>query len=357
MFKEIFNLVDRIPIFNLFQYITFRSGFAAVTAVLITFLTAPKLIRWLRAKKAEQSIRNDGPQSHLAKAGTPTMGGLLIVLSITAAVLFWQDLRNPYTWVLLISFWGYALIGFVDDYLKIFRHNTKGLNARLKLLGQFSVSIAVVVYLYFTVEDITLLYIPFVKNPVADMGWFYVPFAVLLLTGFSNAVNLADGLDGLASGLVTFVGLTFGLLTYIVGHAAFARYLQFPFIPMSGELTVTCMALAGACLGFLWYNAHPAHIFMGDTGSLALGGLIGVLSLLIKKELLLFIVGGVFVMEAASVMLQVLSFKLFKKRIFRMAPLHHHFELKGWTETQVVVRFWILGGLFSLIGLITLKVQ
>ncbi len=357
MFKEIFNLVDRIPIFNLFQYITFRSGFAAVTAVLITFLAAPKLIRWLRAKKAEQSIRDDGPRSHLAKAGTPTMGGLLIVLSITAAVLFWQDLRNPYTWVLLISFWGYALIGFLDDYLKIFRHNSKGLNAKLKLIGQFFVSTAVVLYLYFTVKDITLLYIPFVKNPVADMGWFYVPFAILLLTGFSNAVNLADGLDGLASGLVTFVGLTFGLLTYVVGHAAFARYLQFPFIPMSGELTVTCMALAGACLGFLWYNAHPAHIFMGDTGSLALGGLIGVLSLLIKKELLLFIVGGVFVMEAASVMLQVLSFKLFKKRIFRMAPLHHHFELKGWTETQVVVRFWILGGLFSLIGLITLKVQ
>ena len=289
MFKEIFNLVDRIPIFNLFQYITFRSGFAAVTAVLITFLAAPKLIRWLRAKKAEQSIRDDGPRSHLAKAGTPTMGGLLIVLSITAAVLFWQDLRNPYTWVLLISFWGYALIGFLDDYLKIFRHNSKGLNAKLKLIGQFFVSTAVVLYLYFTVKDITLLYIPFVKNPVADMGWFYVPFAILLLTGFSNAVNLADGLDGLASGLVTFVGLTFGLLTYVVGHAAFARYLQFPFIPMSGELTVTCMALAGACLGFLWYNAHPAHIFMGDTGSLALGGLIGVLSLLIKKELLLFL--------------------------------------------------------------------
>lgn len=357
MFKEIFNLVDRISIFNLFQYITFRSGFAAVTAVLITFLTAPKMIAWLRAKKAEQMIRKDGPQSHLAKAGTPTMGGLLIVMSITAAVLLWQDLKNPYTWVLLISFWGYALIGFIDDYLKIFRHNSKGLNAKLKLVGQFAVSIAVVVYLYITVEDISLLYVPFVKNPVADMGWIYIPFAVLLLVGFSNAVNLADGLDGLASGLITFVGLTFGLLTYIVGHAAFARYLQFPFIPMSGELTVTCMALAGACLGFLWYNAHPAQIFMGDTGSLALGGMIGVLSLLIKKELLIFIVGGVFVMEAASVMLQVFSFKVFKKRIFRMAPLHHHFELKGWTETQVVVRFWILGGLFSLISLITLKVQ
>lgn len=357
MFKEIFNLVDRISIFNLFQYITFRSGFAAVTAVLVTFLAAPKMIGWLRAKKAEQMIRKDGPQSHLAKAGTPTMGGLLIVMSITVAVLLWQDLKNPYTWVLLISFWGYALIGFVDDYLKIFRHNSKGLNAKLKLAGQFAVSIAVVVYLYVTVEDITLLYVPFIKNPVADMGWLYIPFAVLLLAGFSNAVNLADGLDGLASGLITFVGLTFGLLTYIVGHAAFARYLQFPFIPMSGELTVTCMALSGACLGFLWYNAHPAQIFMGDTGSLALGGMIGVLSLLIKKELLIFIVGGVFVMEAASVMLQVLSFKLFKKRIFRMAPLHHHFELKGWTETQVVVRFWILGGLFSLISLITLKVQ
>lgn len=357
MFKEIFHLVDRIPIFNLFQYITFRSGFAAVTAVAVTFLIAPKLIRWLRDKKAEQSIRNDGPQSHLAKAGTPTMGGLLIVLSITAAVLFWQDLRNPYTWVLLISFWGYALIGFIDDYLKIFRHNSKGLPAKPKLLGQFIVSVAVVFYLYLTVDDITLLYVPFIKNPVIDMGWVYIPFAVLLLTGFSNAVNLADGLDGLASGLVTFVGLTFSLLTYIVGHAAFARYLQFPFIPLSGELTVTCMALSGACLGFLWYNAHPAHIFMGDTGSLALGGLIGVLSLLIKKELLLFIVGGVFVIEAASVILQVISFKLFKKRIFLMAPLHHHFELKGWTETQVVVRFWILGGLFSLIGLITLKVQ
>ena len=357
MFKEIFNLVDRISIFNLFQYITFRSGFAAVTAVLVTFLAAPKMIVWLRVKKAEQMIRKDGPQSHLAKAGTPTMGGLLIVMSITVAVLLWQDLKNPYTWVLLISFWGYALIGFVDDYLKIFRHNSKGLNAKLKLAGQFAVSIAVVVYLYVTVEDITLLYVPFIKNPVADMGWLYIPFAVLLLAGFSNAVNLADGLDGLASGLITFVGLTFGLLTYIVGHAAFARYLQFPFIPMSGELTVTCMALSGACLGFLWYNAHPAQIFMGDTGSLALGGMIGVLSLLIKKELLIFIVGGVFVMEAASVMLQVLSFKLFKKRIFRMAPLHHHFELKGWTETQVVVRFWILGGLFSLISLITLKVQ
>lgn len=357
MFKEIFNLVDKISIFNLFQYITFRSGFAAVTTVVLSFLIAPKLIAWLRAKKAGQSIRDDGPQSHLKKAGTPTMGGLLIVVTLSIAVLLWQNLKNPYTWVVLISFWGFALIGFLDDYLKIFRHNTKGLNAKMKLVGQFLVSTSVVVYLYFTVEDVTLLYVPFIKNPVWDMGILYIPFAILLLVGFSNAVNLADGLDGLASGLIIFVGLTFSLLTYVVGHINFAQYLQFPFIPLSGELTVTCMALVGACLGFLWYNAHPAQIFMGDTGSLALGGLIGVISLLIKKELLIFVIGGVFVIEAASVILQVLFYKIFKRRIFRMAPLHHHFELKGWTETQVVVRFWILGGLFALIGLITLKVQ
>ncbi|MBN2509649.1 MAG: phospho-N-acetylmuramoyl-pentapeptide-transferase [Spirochaetales bacterium] len=359
MLKELlYPLVQRFTMFNIFQYISFRSAYAAVTALFISFLLGPWMIRSLARWKAGQEVRDDGPQTHLSKSGTPTMGGLLIIASIAASVLLWQDIHNRYTWIALFSFFGFGLIGFMDDYLKIFRKSSAGLQARFKLIGQFAVSLAIVMSIYaHRNEYTTLLYLPFFKNPVIDLSLWYIPFAVLLLVFTSNAVNLTDGLDGLAIGLVLLVSVAFGLLTYLSGRSDYAGYLGIPYIFESAELTVFCMALAGASVGFLWYNAHPAEVFMGDTGSLALGGIIGVIALLIKKEILLFIVGGVFVLEAFSVIIQVFSYKLRKKRVFRMAPLHHHFELSGWDESKVVIRFWILGGLFVILSLSTLKLQ
>ncbi|ADK80675.1 phospho-N-acetylmuramoyl-pentapeptide-transferase [Sediminispirochaeta smaragdinae] len=359
MLKELLlPLVSRFSAFNVFQYITFRSAYAAVTALFISFLFGPWLIRKLKNRKAEQVIREDGPATHLAKSGTPTMGGLMILLSLSVSVLLWQDISNSFTWIALISLLGFGLIGFVDDYLKIFRKSSEGLQARFKFSAQVLLSLLIMVVLYINGNaHTTLLYLPFLKNPVLDMGLFYIPFGMLILVGTSNAVNLTDGLDGLASGLILLVGLPFAAISYISGRADFAAYLQIPYLPESAELTVLCFALAGASIGFLWYNAHPAEIFMGDTGSLSLGGVIGVIALMTKKEILLVIIGGVFVLEALSVIIQVVFFKLRGKRVFRMAPLHHHFEKKGWDETKVVVRFWILGGLFTILSLSTLKIQ
>jgi phospho-N-acetylmuramoyl-pentapeptide-transferase len=344
--------------FRVFSYLTFRSAFAALTTLLICFIFGGKIIEYLQKIKVGQNIRHDGPQTHLAKSGTPTMGGIFIILSVVIAMLFWGDLQNKNIWIVMGAFLAFGVIGFIDDYLKVKRHNSEGLPAIAKLIGQFAVATTIVLILYFTGDETTTaLYIPFFKDPVWDMGWIWIPFAVLLVVGESNAVNFSDGLDGLLAGLLILVFLTLAILTYITGRVDFSAYLGIPYIPGAGELTVFCLAAAGACVGFLWFNAHPAEVFMGDVGSLSLGGVIAVISLITKKELLILVIGGVFVLEIASVIIQVVSFKLRKKRVFKMAPLHHHYELMGWPETKTVIRFWILGGLFAIIALSTLKIQ
>jgi phospho-N-acetylmuramoyl-pentapeptide-transferase len=360
MFLELlYPLTKYFSPLNVFRYLTFRSAYAAVTALLLAFLFGPKLIERLRVLKFGQSVRTDGPETHLAKSGTPTMGGILIILSVAVAVLLWSDLHNVYVWLSLGALLGFGLLGFLDDWLKIKYHNSDGLPAWAKFAGQVVVASVVALVLYFSGNpETTRLYIPFFKFPVIDMGVIWIPFAIVYVVGWSNAVNLSDGLDGLATGLVIMALLAFAILTYVTGRADWSAYLQIPFIKGSGELTVFIVALIGACVGFLWFNCHPAEVFMGDAGSLALGGVLGVFSLITKKEILLLVVGGVFVMEVASDILQVGYFKLTKgKRLFKMAPLHHHFELKGWPETKVVTRFWILGGLFAIIALSTLKIQ
>jgi phospho-N-acetylmuramoyl-pentapeptide-transferase len=356
--KLLYPLVRYFTFFNVFQYITFRAAYAALTALLLSLLFGPWLIRRLIELKVGESIRSDGPQTHLSKSGTPTMGGILMLSAIVVSVVVWQDLDNLFTWILLGATVGFGAIGFVDDYLKVFKKKATGLRASVKFSGQTLVSLAIVLVLFWQRnEHTTLLYLPFLKNPVVDLSYFYIPFAVVFLVGFSNAINLTDGLDGLAAGLVIMVGLTFAVLSYLAGRADYAAYLQIPFIGQSWEISVYNLALVGATVGFLWFNSHPAEIMMGDTGSLSLGGVIGVTALIIKKEILLLIVGGVFVLEVLSVAIQVVSFKLTGKRVFKMAPLHHHFELLGWTESKVVIRFWILGGLFAILGLSTLKIQ
>jgi len=359
MFLEIIRpLIRFFTPFNVFIYLTFRSAFAALTTLLICFIFGGRIIEFLRKLKIGQSVREDGPQTHLVKSGTPTMGGIFIILSVVIAMLFWGDLQNKFIWITMGAFLGFGAIGFVDDYLKVTRHNSAGLPAWLKLAAQFLIAVVIVLIIYFKGgENITALYIPFFKEPVLDLGWLWIPFAVLLIVGESNAVNFSDGLDGLLAGLLILVFLTLAILTYITGRIDYSSYLGIPYIPEAGELTVFCLAAAGACVGFLWYNCNPALVFMGDVGSLSLGGLIAVISLITKKEILILVIGGVFVLEIASVILQVASFKLRKKRIFKMAPLHHHYELLGWSENKTVIRFWILGGLFAIIALSTLKIQ
>ncbi|MFW6214740.1 MAG: phospho-N-acetylmuramoyl-pentapeptide-transferase [Alkalispirochaetaceae bacterium] len=359
MLKELlFPLVRYFTPFNVFQYITFRAAYAAVTSLLICFIFGPAIIRWLQRIKAGEEIRSDGPATHHAKSGTPTMGGVMIILAIVVSAILWMDVRNLYTWMGVAATLGFGLLGFTDDFLKVVKKNSDGLRAKVKLLGQIIIGSAIAITIYSNrLETTTFLYIPFLKEPILDLGLFYVPFAVLLLVATSNAVNLTDGLDGLATGLVLMVALAFAMLSYLAGRVDFAEYLQIPYIPGGGELSILSLALVGACVGFLWYNAHPAEVMMGDTGSLALGGIIGVIALMIKKEILLAIAGGVFVIEAASVIIQVVHFKMTKRRVFLMAPLHHHFELKGWAESKVVLRFWILGGLFAILTLSTLKIR
>ena len=359
MLKELFlPLINKITFFNIFQYITFRASYAAVTALFISLFLGPKLIFWLKKEKLGQEIREDGPESHLKKSGTPTMGGIMIIFSISVSVFLWQDIRNLFTWVSLFSVIGFGAIGFIDDYLKVYKKNSAGLQAKFKFIAQILLSTVIVTFIYINRTDTsTLLYLPFFKYPVIDLSFFYIPFGVLILVGTSNAVNLTDGLDGLAIGLVLMTGIAFAILTYLSGRADYAEYLQIPYIEGAGELTILSLAIVGSAVGFLWFNCHPAEIMMGDTGSLSLGGLIGVLALLIKKEILLIFVGGVFVLEALSVIIQVFSYKTRGKRVFKMAPLHHHYELSGWNETKVVTRFWILGGLFVILSLSTLKIQ
>ncbi len=362
LYHLLYPLHEQWSVLNVFRYITFRTAYATVTALLISFVAGPWIIARLRAWKLGQQIREEGPVSHQAKAGTPTMGGLLIVAAIVVPTLLWANLTNRSIWLILGATLGLGALGFLDDYLHVVRRRRKGLLGRWKMLGQGAIGVGVglgILWLHpFGSEPATVTTVPFLKNVVINFGVLYLPFVMLVVIASSNAVNLADGLDGLAIGLVVPPAIAFGLLAYVSGNAIFARYLNIPFLPESGELAVFAGALMGAALGFLWYNAHPAQIFMGDTGSLALGGSLGVLAVLVKRELLLLVVGGIFVIETLSVMIQVLSFRYRGgKRVFRMAPLHHHFELLGWPETRVVVRFWILGILLALVTLSTLKLQ
>jgi phospho-N-acetylmuramoyl-pentapeptide-transferase len=360
MFLALFHaLVKYFSPLNVFKYLTFRSAYAAVTALLIAFLFGPAIIAKLRRLKFGQSVRADGPETHLAKSGTPTMGGILIIVAVSVGVLLWADLSNAYVWIALGSLLGFGVIGFVDDWLKIKRRNSDGIPAWVKLLAQAVVASGAALLIYDpTSITTTMLYVPFFKAPVMDLGVAWIPIAIIYVVYWSNAVNIADGLDGLATGLTIMALIAFSVLTYITGRPDWSAYLNIPNVKGAGELTVFNLALLGACVGFLWFNAHPAEVFMGDVGSLALGGVLGVLSLIVKKELLLLLIGGVFMMEILSVVLQVGYFKLSKgNRLFRMAPIHHHFELKGWKETKVVARFWILGGLFAILALSTLKIQ
>jgi len=359
MFLEfIYPLVKFFTPFNVFQYLSFRGAYAALTTLILCFVFAPKIIEALKRLNIGQAVRGDGPASHLLKAGTPTMGGIFMILAIVVSMLFWTDFDNKKVWLILGALIAFSMVGFLDDYLKVKKHSSDGLSAWAKLIFQFLIALAVMLILYSSGEDgITCLYLPFLKNPVVDMKSLWVPFGVLLIMAESNAVNFSDGLDGLLTGLLILVFITLAILTYLSGRSDFSSYLGIPYIPGAGELTVFCLAATGACIGFLWFNAYPAEVFMGDVGSLSLGGVIAVISLIIKKEALILIIGGVFVLEIASVIIQVTSYKLRKKRVFKMAPLHHHFELSGWAEAKVVIRFWILGGLFAIIALSTLKIQ
>jgi phospho-N-acetylmuramoyl-pentapeptide-transferase len=354
--KYLSTLKQLVGFFNIFQYITFRAAYAAITALLISFLFGPLIIAKLRALKKGWTAREDTPETHKAKAGTPTMGGVLIILSIVVSLLLWEDPTSLTTWLLLFATLGFGAIGFVDDILKMSR--ASGISAGVKFIGQVAVSTAIVTVLYaYRTETTTLLYLPFLKNPVLDLSWLYIPFAVVLMVGYSNAVNLTDGLDGLAIGLVIMVGISLTIIAYVSGRVDYAEYLNIPFVKGGGEISIFCLAVVGAAVGFLWFNSHPADVWMGDTGSLSLGGVLGVVAIILKKEILVLILGGVFVLETLSVAIQVASFKLTGKRVFKMAPLHHHFELAGWAESKVVARFWILGGLFAILGLSTLKIQ
>lgn len=354
----LYPLVDTINAFNVFQYISFRSAYSAVTALLIAFLFGPKVIQILTRFRIGQEIRVDGPESHLPKAGTPTMGGALILLAFIISVLLWQDLFSVYTWIVLLTAIGFGLLGFLDDFLKIRKKNSTGLRTGVKFFGQVIISLAVMLFIYFTQNsETTMLYIPFLKKPLLDMGLLYIPFGMLMIVGVSNAVNLTDGLDGLATGLVVIALIAMTGLAYLSGHVEFARYLIIPYLAGAGELTIASTALLGACVGFLWFNTHPAEVMMGDLGSLTLGSLLAVFSLLLKKEFLFLIIGGVFMIEVLSVIIQVLHFKRTGRRVFLMTPIHHHFELSGWEESKVVTRFWILGGMFAILGLSALKIQ
>ncbi len=358
-YNLLFPLHEKIHAFNVFRYITFRFASAMFTALLISFIFGPSIIRKLKELKVGQQVRADGPGTHLGKAGTPTMGGILILLAITVPTLLWSDLTNRYVWLVVCGTLAFGAVGFYDDYLKVVRKKSEGLKARYKFGWQVVIALLIGLLLYFNPMDpnSTVLLIPFFKKWIINLAWFYVPFVVLVLVGSSNAVNLTDGLDGLAIGLVGIAAGANAVLVYVTGNRIFANYLQVLYIQGAGELTVFCGALMGASLGFLWYNSHPAEVFMGDVGSLSLGGALGMLAVLTKHEIILVIVGGIFVAEALSVIFQVASFKSRGKRIFRMAPVHHHFEEMGWAESKVIARFWILGIILALVGLSTLKLR
>ena len=344
--------------FNVFSYLTFRAIVSTLTALFISLYYGPKLIRYLQKMQIGQTVRDDGPESHLSKSGTPTMGGILILASIVFSVLLWANLSNIYVWVVLFVVVSFGIIGFVDDYRKVIRKDSNGLIARWKYFWQTVIGLATAIFLYqISHPEQTFLLIPFIKDVMPQLGIFYIVMTYFVIVGTSNAVNLTDGLDGLAIVPTIMVAGAFALFAYVTGNVNFANYLNIPYISMTSELVVVCTAIVGAGLGFLWFNTYPAQVFMGDVGSLALGAALGVIAVLVRQELVLFIMGGVFVIETVSVILQVGSYKMRGQRIFRMAPIHHHYELKGWPEPRVIVRFWIISMILVLIGLETLKLR
>jgi phospho-N-acetylmuramoyl-pentapeptide-transferase len=354
------SLAETHIFFNLFNYLTFRTGLAIMTSLVICFIIAKPMINWLKLKQKEgQPIRKDGPETHLSKAGTPTMGGLMILISVTISTLLWSDLSNPFIWYALLVMVGYGAIGFADDFLKLTKRNTKGLPGKIKIVAQFVIG---AIAAFGIMESLPghinqHVAIPILKDTFIFIGIFFIPWALFVMIGASNAVNLTDGLDGLAIVPVAIAAACFGLISYLVGNEIFSEYLRIPYVPGSGELAILCGALIGGAMGFLWYNAPPAMIFMGDTGSLAMGGVLGAMAIMVKHELVLAIIGGLFVLETVSVIVQVVSFKLTGKRVFAMAPLHHHFEKKGWSEPTIVIRFWIIAVILALVGLATLKLR
>ena len=359
LYHLLFPLHGQITVFNVIQYLSFRSLAAAMTALVVSFIFGPRLIRWLQAEQIGQPIRDDGPSRHLQKAGTPTMGGALIIVAVTLSTLLWVELDNVYAWLVVLIMLGFGTVGFVDDWRKLRRKNSKGLRGKHKLFWQFLLA-AVVAGVLYALPDAQFkptLTVPFFKNVQPDLGWLYIPFVMFVIVGASNAVNLTDGLDGLAIGPVITCMVTFGILTYVAGNEKLAAYLQVPYVPGSGSLAILCGAVFGAGLGFLWFNTFPAQVFMGDVGSLALGGALGTVAVVTKQEFLLAVAGGIFVMEAVSVILQVASFQWTGKRIFAMAPIHHHYELRGWAEPKIIVRFWIISIILAMVALASLKLR
>ncbi len=358
LYHLLYPLHTTFSVLNVFRYITFRTIYASLTAFLICFLLGPWMIRKLPEMQIGQYIRDDGPETHLDKAGTPTMGGTLIIVSIVVSILLWSDLTNFFVWITLFVVVGYGLVGFVDDYRMLVKKRSKGLGVRAKLVLQAVIALIAGLLVYISPDFSTTITIPFFKNVTPDLGWGYIIFAAFVIVGASNAVNLTDGLDGLAIGPVIIAATAYMIFAYVAGHVKIADYLQINYVSGSGELAIFCGAIAGAGLGFLWFNAYPAQIFMGDVGSLALGAFLGIVAVITKQEILLVLVGGLFVIEALSVIFQVGFFKMTSgKRIFRMAPLHHHFELKGWPEPKVIVRFWIIAIALALLAMSTLKLR
>jgi phospho-N-acetylmuramoyl-pentapeptide-transferase len=358
LYHLLYPLHTTLSVFNVFRYITFRTIYASLTAFLICFLLGPWIIRRLSGMQVGQYIRDDGPKSHMAKAGTPTMGGLLIVSSIVGSTLLWSDLTNYFVWIMLLVVVGYGLVGFVDDYLMQVKKRSKGLTVRRKFALQFALALIIGCLVYASPDFSTQVTIPFFKKLSPDLGWGYIIFAAFVIVAASNAVNLTDGLDGLAIGPVIIAAATYMIFAYVAGHIKIADYLQINYVAGSGEVAIFCGTLAGAGMGFLWFNAYPAQIFMGDVGSLSLGASLGTIAVITKQEILLMLVGGLFVIEALSVIFQVGFFKMTSgRRIFRMAPLHHHFELKGWPEPKVIVRFWIIAIALALLAMSTLKLR
>ena len=360
LFNLFSNLVDIFSFFNVFKYLTVRTGLSMFTSMIVVFVVGNPLINYFSANKIHNPIRDDGPSEHIVKKiGTPTMGGLMILLGVFSGVLLWGDLSNSYNWFLIYIAGSFGLLGAYDDYKKIKQNHSSGLSSKLKIFIQIVLASIGILIIYFFSEssEIKNLYFPFFKNLVINLGWFFIPFYLFILVGSSNAVNLTDGLDGLATVPVILVAACFAFISYVTGNIVFSDYLQIPYIEGVGEASIFCGSIIGACLGFLWFNAPPAKIFMGDTGSLALGGSLGAVGIITKHEIVLAITGGLFVLEAISVIAQVVSFKLTGKRIFKMAPIHHHFEKKGWAESTVVIRFWIISIILAMIGLATLKLR
>ena len=360
LYSLLTSFVETFSFLNVFKYLTFRTGLSLMTSLIIVFLVGGPLIKMFSKRDITGPIRQDGPIDHIIKkTGTPTMGGIIIIIGILSSTLMWANLKNVYIWSLIFITFGLGCLGFIDDLLKIKFKNSQGLNSKLKFLGQFIIGLVTLLFLtnFSGHEYLNNLYFPFFKNLILDLGIFFIPFGLLVIIGSSNAVNLTDGLDGLATVPIMLVALSFTFICYVVGNTIFSEYLKIQYIPDVGEVSIFCGSIVGSCLGFLWYNAPPAKIFMGDTGSLSLGGSLAAVSIIVKHEIVLAIIGGLFVLETISVIIQVISFKLTGKRVFMMAPIHHHFEKKGWAESTIVIRFWIIAIILALIGLATLKLR